>query len=107
MKKFLSTSVILISIAIWSSRDCLAQHSYGYANEGQISAGTLAEMGLGGMWELTDAEASCVRGCPGPPPQGVWLVGLYNRFLRYSQMTRSPQISRAASARAESRSVSR
>jgi len=107
LKTILRTSFILITLLTWSSRDCLAQHTFEYPNEEQISHCTLAEMGLAGMCVIGDDEASVVRGCLGPPPQGAWLVGLYNRFLRYSQMTRSPQISRATSARAESRSVSR
>jgi hypothetical protein len=96
MKMILNASLVLATFATWSARDCLAQHPFADANEGRIPAETLAEMGLDGLWQISDEEASLVRGSPWPPPQPRWLVGLYNRFLWYPYMNRNQLIVRTA-----------
>jgi hypothetical protein len=96
MKIILSTSLVLITFATGSARDCLAQHSFADAQEGRIPADTLAEMGLDGLWQISDEEASLVRGSPWPPYHRRWLVGLYNRFLWYPYVNRSRPIVRSA-----------
>jgi hypothetical protein len=96
MKMILSTSLVVITFATWSSRDCLAQHSVADGNEGRIPAETLAELGLDGLWQISDEEASLVRGSPCPPPQPRWLVGLYDRFLQYPYLNRNRPVVRTA-----------